>query len=732
MRKSVHPPKEAQRKMIPIQITPTALLPGGGETGLDSEVTRSERNGFVLYDVSCILAESTPQPVKWIRLFEFDLGAAEVEVFRQGFYMPSDPCGFTVLKAGEEAPSDLGRWDPPGLAVTDFLSHTVALAHVPATQAGMLFGFTTGTRYEGLLIFDTSGPTVVVRAWCNLEGTHLYPGRPVQLEQLMVMDATDVNQALRAYAEHTGRVSHARVPRRTLTGWSDWQYYRHHKTEQDIHRNVKALETLKEKGIPLTYIVIDNGFCKHMSEWLEPSDTFPSGMAALGRFVRQHGFELGVWLAPYIANENTRVVKEHPEWLVRDGQTGEPLFHPSTNVGPAYVLDFTHPGAVAWLRGIVRVMVREWGARYLKLDGPRPRHHEGGRFHQPDMTGIQMIRKSLEVIREECEACTEDDVVIEGEGIYGPSIGIVDIQRTTQDNWPFWYFPMTGKPGMKANMKNDLLSGFLHGRLWHNHRENVILRDFPSPIHTFSRRHPDSKDIVIPDHEVQFQISTFAMVGGAMLLTDPMDQLLRNPRAERLIASFLPPYEGDPCEPLDIFRGGGVPCLYLKRIHTAFEEWFVLAVFNWEDGYRDVHVPASDLPEHGPWHAFEFWTETYLGKTAQGLAVRNVPAHTCRLIALRRPTDKPQLVGTNLHVFQGAVEFGDVKATESQLRFRVIHPVQNDASLFVTAPPDLTLHRVETDAADYLVDDRRPGITEVRFNGKADTHLALHWEAAGS
>jgi len=717
--------------MDPIELDPVAHLADGSTAPLQAEVSRTEKAGYHLYDVSVVNTGATPLAVRRVQLFERDFGVSDLEVFRQGFYMPSDASGFALLRAGEDAPSHLRDWKPECFGKSEFLSHTVAVTNVPGHEEKTLFGFTTGSRFEGLLVFDTAGAHVTLRVLCNLEGISLKPGLPTRLEQLMVMTANDFNACLTAYADYTAAANRALVPAETVTGWSDWQYYRHHKTEDDIHRNVEALRTLTERGFPLKYIVIDNGFCRHMSEWLEPSDSFPSGMAHLGEFVRTRGFELGVWLAPYIANENTRVVKEHPEWLVRDPATGGSLHQPATNVGPAYVIDFTHPGAVDWLRGIVRAMVRDWGARYIKLDGPRPRHHEGGLFHDPDMTGIQMIRRSLEAIRAECDACTRDTVIIEGEGIYGPSIGMVDLQRTTQDNWDFWYYPESGKPAMKENMKNDLLSAFMHGRFWHNHRENVILRDFPSPIHAFTKRWPDSKDIVMADSELRLQVSAFALAGGAMLLTDPMDQLLRNPEKQILISQFLPPYEGPPCFPLDTFTGGQQPCFYLKPVNTGFEEWWTLGVFNWEDECQSFDVPLEPAPGHGAWHAFEFWTESYLGQVTGRLRVEDVPAHTCRLIALRRPTGRPQLLGTNMHVFQGAVDIESVSYREPELVVRVTHPEQRERKLFVATPEGFELEDIETNADDFLADTRRRDVTVVQFNGRATTELRMRWHTPG-
>lgn len=303
--------------------------------------------------------------------------------------------------------------------------------------------------------------------------------------------------------------------------------------------SVKAMKPMVRQGFPLKYVVIDGGWCAHASEWMKPCKKFPD-MPRFARRLRKEGFELGIWLAPYITNVKTGVARRHPEWMVMDEKTGKPLHKPRSNVGPCHILDFTVPAALEWLRRIVRMMVREWKIGYLKLDGPCLAHYQGGQFHNPGMTAIEQVRKSLAVIREECG----EKVIVEGEGIYGPSIGFVDTQRTTQDNHPMWYYHSTGKPCMKENMKNDLLSAFMHGRFWHNHRENVILRDFPSPFHAGKATNPTVKELILPRNELLFQLSAGVMAGGAMLLSDPMHELCRNPDNTTLISQFLPHCEG--------------------------------------------------------------------------------------------------------------------------------------------------------------------------------------------
>ncbi|NUP98841.1 MAG: alpha-galactosidase [Armatimonadetes bacterium] len=681
-----------------------------------------ERDGLVLLRFTLRGDESCWGPLQRVRLFEVDLGAEAVEIFRGGAFMPSDPAGFYLVRAGQPAP-EVGVWRPAGFDQYTLACHTLAAADAPATGR-FIAGFVTFDRFEGFLVFDTRGETVTMSAWCDLEGMSLASGQPLVLETIALIAAADFPGALRRYAEHLAQRHQARVLAAPVTGWVDWQYYREEKTEADILRSAAAMAALRRQGYPLDYVIVDGGWCDLCSEWLKPCAKFPAGMKALGDRLHADGLRFGLWFAPYLINAGTELARRHPEWLVIDRETGRPLYKPRSNVGPAHVLDFSVPAALEWLRETVRTMVHDYGIDYLKLDGPALAHYEGGRFHDPAVTRLQQVRWSLEVIREACG----EGVVVEGEGVYGPGIGLVEVQRIQQDPHPYWYSPETGEPMLKENLKNELAGAFWHNRLWHNHRENVILRDFPSPFHTRKRKDPNLKEGILSEPEVRFQVTAAVMAGGAMLLGDPVEQLSRNPRRFELLSQFLPHYPGA-AAPLDVFRGDGrQPSLYVLPLQQAGEDYTVVAVFNWEDQYEDFNLDLPAIVGEGEWHAFEFWEQSYLGMAVDQVRVRDVPAHGCKLVALRRHTGQPRLVGTNLHLLQGVVGIPAVSARPGAIELTVDHFMQRDRTLWIWHPYQRTAPRVTTNAVDLLVDSRRPNLLAIHFNGRAVTSFTCEWE----
>lgn len=92
-------------------------------------------------------------------------------------------------------------------------------------------------------------------------------------------------------------------------------------TEQDIREN---LSEIKRRDLNLKYIQIDDGYQSYMGDWLHPADKFKSGIQKLCRDIKEKGFEHAIWVAPFIAEKDSRLFRGHPDWFVMD-ENGEPL-----------------------------------------------------------------------------------------------------------------------------------------------------------------------------------------------------------------------------------------------------------------------------------------------------------------------------------------------------------------------------------------------------------------------
>src|SRR5688500_17326750 len=128
--------------------------------------------------------------------------------------------------------------------------------------------------------------------------------------------------------------------------------------------------------------------------------------------IRAAGFTPGLWIAPFMVGNRSRLFREHPDWVVRDRQTGGPLaqmtfygeFRWHKRSEEYYILDVTHPDAEAYIRQVFRTWAQDWGAGYFKTDFMLfGAEHGPDRviWHQPGLSRIAIWRRMASLIREE-------------------------------------------------------------------------------------------------------------------------------------------------------------------------------------------------------------------------------------------------------------------------------------------------------------------------------------------
>ena len=687
----------------------------GGEVCVEVELSGTDGNqGVEEIDVICGVIGREPDA--WL--------GGDLWMQRFGTWMPSDEICCRPVRADD--PADV-FWIARDDDIVTRTSESAVVLKDRACGQALLCGFTTLRKQRCCTFVETlPDGTDRLRAAVMLEGRRLDPGERVGSEKLVLRIGGSSEELADHWVDAVCRAQPPRVRTQVPHGWSDWQYYRETKTEDDILENLAALKQLKSGGYPVEYVVIDNGFCAHLSDWLVPSETFPHGIEWLFEKIREHDLKPGIWFAPYIVNVKAKVAQEHPEWMMLQADSDELERH-HTNVGDGYVVDLSVPEAMDWMADVCRVMMKEWKAEWLKLDGPSLYHYQNTRLRNPKMTTVEMVTRSLEII-----ADISGDAVIEGEGYYGPSIGFVDVQRVNGDNHAHW----TTLEGVGGNGRGKivwtqlLLSGFLHRRFWLNHTENVILRDFPSPFFYRKKDYPNAIESIISGNEMQYQLTCHFLSGAPVLLTDPMEQLKRSPDRWRLISKLLP-NDGQAARVVDEFNGRRWPNLYARRVETDWETWALLGVINHEDVHQDYEVDLRSLDLSGAHHAFEFWTETYLGVFDGRMPIKDVPAHGARLICLRPVLGRPQLLSTSLHLSQGQVELADVAYDKAldELRLTVTHPDQDDERIFIHVPAGFAVEEVDTNASGLCLDNRRGECVVVRYDGapEGETNLWIRF-----
>lgn len=103
-----------------------------------------------------------------------------------------------------------------------------------------------------------------------------------------------------------------------------------------------------------------------LGDWQIAQDVWPDGersLKALADHVHAKGMEFGLWFEPEMVNPDSRMYREHPDWVLRPTAHRLPMQGRSQQV-----VDLTNPDAYAYVYGCMDALVGELGIDYIKWD----------------------------------------------------------------------------------------------------------------------------------------------------------------------------------------------------------------------------------------------------------------------------------------------------------------------------------------------------------------------------
>ena len=520
-------------------------------------------------------------------------------------------------------------------------------------KVGLICGFLSQKEQFGSLL-STLHPEPDLQVWADADEIELRGGASLGSDWLtwQFFDSTDP-EPFKVYFEAVARENEVRKRIETPLGWCSWYYYFQNITPAEISKNLQAVNQLKPR-LPLKFFQIDDGFEQDVGSWFEFDPNFPDGVAGLAEDIRAQGLTPGIWLAPFILQPRSKLIRRHPNWLLRKAN-GLPVNSGFVWGGLGRALDLTHPDAIGYVRDVIKTAVQDWDFPYLKLDflyaAALPGSH-----HDPTKTRAQILRQALELIREEAGT----DVILLGCGCpIGSGIGIFDMMRVSADVSPEWEpnafgikKPVRNEPNMpcaRNAIQNIITRAPMDPLWWVNDPDCLLVR-------------PDSK-LTLP--EVQSLASAISLSGGAVLLSDDMSKLSED--RLRIAQSLLPVMPPNP-RVLDLFESS-MPSKLRQVLQTPAGKRQVIALFNWLDEPQDLalEMNAFGLGEQS-WLMREFWTGEWANVDSD-YVFRAVPAHGVRLVTLS-PLQKIAYLGSDLHLSQG-IELQSWKVRGSTLTFKL-------------------------------------------------------------
>ncbi|WP_177916871.1 alpha-galactosidase [uncultured Eubacterium sp.] len=211
-----------------------------------------------------------------------------------------------------------------------------------------------------------------------------------------------------------------------IKGYTSWYNYYQKISEDIILRDLRSMSA--EKKYVNTF-QIDDGYQTAVGDWLSiDSKKFPHGMKPIADEIHNDGFKAGIWLAPFGAQFNSAVAKEHPDWLIKD-EKGKPI-PVGANWGGFYALDIYNEEAASYIRRVFDTIINDWGFDMVKLDFL----YACSIVPMYNKTRGQIACEAMDFLRE----CVGDKLIL-GCGVWMlPCFGKVDYMRIGADMALSW------------------------------------------------------------------------------------------------------------------------------------------------------------------------------------------------------------------------------------------------------------------------------------------------------
>lgn len=456
-----------------------------------------------------------------------------------------------------------------------------------------------------------------------------------------------------------------------VTGYCTWWAYRDGFNQRTLDEVVDVFVKKRLPDFGYKYIQLDDayqtGWGGCPQNWLTWNAKFPGGAEYAVKTIKAGGMKPGIWVNrlhrpgdPHI----TDIGKQHPDWFIRKPD-GDPTIRGDWHT--MYILNTTNKDAI---EGMVRPTYRalkQQGWDYVKIDGAgdllyaslKPQCADD--FKKSGATPEESLRAWDKVARAELGP---DVYILTCWGVHPGinSIGLADGCRLSDDG----FGPATFQRFASWN-----------GVVWRGDPDHcdIMSEGFKdkTTMRTFGAASAMADTIDQP--------SIVAMAGGTLMLSDKVADYQNDSHLEGVKRSspvlFTVPgqlYDFGNRPTLDhgAAKRGGEATWWLQEIDRPFEHWSVLARFNWRQeklkwnrsGNPEQDVRFADLGLAGgrEYLVFEFWTQTFIGKSKDSFkAPAQDAGNALQVFAIREARPYPWVLSTTRHLSQGGVDLQDEK-----------------------------------------------------------------------
>lgn len=499
---------------------------------------------------------------------------------------------------------------------------------------------------------------------CDFEGVEV-PVNGVRTSQWIILsEGDDPHRLISDYTKRLREFHNTDKPGRdALSVYCTWYYHADNYNEKIFDADI---EVFKKDHLPFDVFLIDE--CWDMNKWgdFEANESFPNGMKRVAQKINSSGYIPGIWLAPFLADHESKLAENHPEWLLRNSKGKLCTFF--MNERDHLILDLTYPGVCEYLEDQFRKLSSDWGFRYFKFDFMRSVFIDTDQqFFDKTATSLEAYRKGLEAIR---RGVGDDAYISVCGGHYGASLGIADSQRSGSDVKSFWNEKEV--PKYRQNILRTWMAD-----LWHVDPDAMMVRRQEK---TLSNDRRNLTSGLFSDGEA-FTNTLNQFIGGN-LITFTEDFAIIDDDRKMLYKNVIPSVN-EASIPVDIFNPV-IPEMMLTKITPLcdkLDKWNMLSVVNWSNQPKNYEIAldtkiTSDLTGD-EFLIFDFQKQKIISLTAKGEMIRtgSIEVHHSMLMKIV-PWDgkSPLFIGTDLNFACGGLEIADINFESGRISGRIDTP----------------------------------------------------------
>ena len=327
-------------------------------------------------------------------------------------------------------------------------------------RKGVRNGFLLNLNYKrAYLIIEVDRRTGLISLRSDVMGAKVLAGESFPLVDYVC--SSDYESGMRDFER--------RFPPRPIEkifGYTSWYNYYQDISEQILLRDLEALDDR------FNLFQIDDGYETFVGDWLDVDEKkFPHGLSFIPEKAHVRGFKAGIWLAPFVAEEKSRLFQEKPDFFKRD-KDGQ-FVKCGSNWSGFYALDLAKPEVREYIKKCLRHYA-EMGFDLFKLDflyAASLPEYEG-------KTRSEVAEEAYDFLRE----VLPDRLILGCGATLFNAIGKFDYMRIgpdvslSFDDAFYMKFFHRERPSTKITVQNTIYRSFMNGRFFGNDPDVFLLR----------------------------------------------------------------------------------------------------------------------------------------------------------------------------------------------------------------------------------------------------------------